>query len=464
MKTISAIKYMALGVAASWALMATSASASAQASYASNPRTDIAAPDSTRHHADEARRVRVLRGGRVAYLNGNEDERPSSDSVQTMLARFYMDQFRNARDPEAPYFTLMSKDANLAMGIGGVINLTGWFDWSGMVEGVDFNPYRIVMPRTPENLRNLSASASGTSIFISIMGRNTPVGDFRAYVEGGFVGYGGMDFTLKKAWFQIQDFTAGYANTTFSDPSAQPNVLNPVGANGKVDKANMLVRYMHTWRHRWSVAASVEFPSSHQGVQEGLTRKMRDYVPDFAVLGQYAWNRGMSHVRVAAILRQLNYRDLLTERNRHITGWGVHLSAVVRAGQRLTLYALGSVGQGIASYTADLWHGNYDLLPTPDQPGHLYAPTTVGATAGVKVDIAPRLSTTVCAATLRNHAKRTPIDASTYKYGQFLSANIVYYLMPRLQFGLEYLAGKRANYDGETGNVNRLQASAIFSF
>lgn len=439
-----------------------SSAASAQAAYPSNALTDVRAADSVRMPAEEQRRADVLRDSRVAHLGG-EGERPSRDSVQSMLARFYMDQFRNSQDPEAPYFTLMSKDANLAMGIGGVLNVTGWFDWNGMISGADFNPYRIVMPRTPEDMRNLSASLSGTSLFINIMGRHTPVGDFRAYVEGGFVGYGGMDFTLKKAYLQIQDFTIGYANTTFSDPAAQPNVLNPVGANGKVDKANVLVRYMHTWRNRWSVAGSVEFPSSHQQQAEGLTRKVRDYVPDVAALGQYAWDRGLSHVRLAAIVRDMAYTDVAAGQRRHVVGWGLHLSTVVHAGPVVTLYGLGSFGRGIASYTADLWHGDYDLLPDPDHAGRLYAPRTLGGTLGAKFQILPRLSTTVCAATLRNLAEGTP-GQGTYKYGQFLSANVVYYLMPRLQLGLEYLAGKRMNYGGEKGNVNRLQASAIFSF
>ena len=387
----------------------------------------------------------------------------SKDSVRSLIEAFYLDQFRNSQDPEAPYFTFMSKDANLAMGIGGVLNVTGWFDWNGMISGADFNPYRISMPRTPEDMRNLSASLSGTSLFINIMGRRSPVGDFRAYIEGGFVGYGGMDFTLKKAYIQIQDFTIGYANTTFSDPAAQPNVLNPVGANGKVDKANVLVRYMHTWRNRWSVAGSVEFPSSHQQQADGFTRKVRDYVPDVAALGQYAWDRGLSHVRVAAIVRDMAYTDVEAGCRRHVVGWGVHLSTVVHAGPVVKLYGLGSVGRGIASYTADLWHGDYDLLPDPDHAGRLYAPRTIGGTLGAKFQIHPRLSTTLCAATLRNLTEGTP-SAGTYKYGQFLSANVIYYIMPRLQLGLEYLAGKRVNCDGEKGNVNRLQASAIFSF
>ena len=357
----------------------------------------------------------------------------------------------------------MSKDANLAMGIGGTVDVRGWGDWNGMIDGSDFNTYDIPVPRDPLQRRQLGASVSGSSLFFNLMGRHTPIGDYRAYIEAGFDGYKNRGFKLKKAWFQIWDLTIGLAKTTFSDPAAQPEVLDGAGPNGKLDKSNILVRYMHTWRDSWTFAGSVEFPSSQPQVTDGETAKLHDYVPDFAAFGQYQWNRGMSHVRLAAIMRSIPYRDLISGRDRHVVGWGTQLSSMIRAGRAVTLYALGSVGKGIASYTGDLNNGDYDLLASPGHAGELYAPTTVSATAGVKVQITPKLSSTACLSTLRNFTRGSLTDDS-YKYGQYLAVNAAYDITPRLQAGVEYLAGKRKNFNGEAGNANRALATFIFSF
>ncbi len=157
-------------------------------SVASNDQTDVNAPDSVLLYPEEQQRADLLKRTKVIFINGEADERAHRDSVESMLARFYVDQFRNTQAPEAPYFTFMSKDANLAMGLGAVVKVRGWFDWNGMIDGASFNTYLINMPKTPETMKSLGASVAGTTIYFSVMGRHTPIGDYHAYIEGGFNG------------------------------------------------------------------------------------------------------------------------------------------------------------------------------------------------------------------------------------------------------------------------------------
>lgn len=423
------------------------------------------ASDSTKLYADEIMRKELLAHTKVIYLSNKKDNEPEvdNDSIESLIARFYSDQFRNSRDPEAPYFMFMSRDANLAMGIGGVMNVEGWFDWNGSIPGGKFTTYNIPMMKTPENWRSLGASASGTNLFFTIIGRNTKIGDFMAYIQGGFNGYGNSGFKLKKAWLQWRDFQVGLAPTTFSDPAAQPDVLDPEGSNGKLTRTNVLLRYMHTWKGRWTVAGSVEFPNSQPDVDDKLTSKCNDYVPDIAAFGQYQWDRGLSHVRVGGIIRTMTYQDLVTDRTHHQTGWGAMLSTVVQAGRMLQFTGQASVGQGISAYTGDLSNGNYDLLAIPDEAGRLYAPFVWSATVGVKATWMNNLTSTVALGTLRNFTKDgAPGDA--YHYGQYLAVNTIYKFTPRLQVGLEYLAGKRKNVNGDHSNANRLMALLTVSF
>ena len=424
-----------------------------------------ASNDSVKLYPDEALRKDLISRTKVIYIGGKDDSKADvdNDSIESLIARFYSDQFRNSRDPEAPYFMFMSRDANLAMGIGGVINVEGWFDWNGSVPGGQFDTYNIPMTKTPENWRDLGAGVSGTNLFFTIIGRNTRIGDFMAYIQGGFNGYHNSGFKLKKAWFQWRDFQVGLAPTTFSDPAAQPDVLDPAGADGRLDRSNVLVRYLHTWRQHWTFAGSVEFPSSQLSVDDQLTRKCNDYIPDVAAFGQYQWNRGLSHVRLGAILRTMSYHDLVSDRTHHQTGWGAMLSTMIQTGPWLQLLGQTSIGQGISSYTGDLSDGDYDLLGVPDNAGRLYAPTVWGGTIGLKVSWPGRFSSTIALSTLRNFVK-DGTEGDTYKYGQYLAVNTVYKITPRLQAGIEYLAGKRKNVNGDHSNANRLMALFTVSF
>lgn len=56
---------------------------------------------------------------------------PEADSIRNLIENYYYDQFRSFHDPHAPYFLFMSRDTQLAMGIGGVVRMRGYFDWGG---------------------------------------------------------------------------------------------------------------------------------------------------------------------------------------------------------------------------------------------------------------------------------------------------------------------------------------------
>ncbi len=448
---------LALSMAACMAASAVSPS------YPSSAATDVQASSAAALYPEEQQRAEVLQGAKTIFMGGGSAEGASRDSVLALMSRFYDDQFRHSQDPEAPMFTFLSNDANIAMGVGANLVLSGWYNWNGMIPGSDFSPYNIQIPKSPDNNRSLNGGASGTSLFFSLLGNHEKLGNFSVYVQGKFNGTGGKGFKLSKAWVQIRDFTAGLAKSTFSDPASEPDVLDPAGSNGVMSKTNVLVRYLKTFKGRWSVAGSVELPSSQPDVNDEHVNKVTDYVPDFAAFGQYQWNRGLSHVRLAGILRTMAYRDLTTGATHHVAGWGALLGTTVKIVSPLSFQGQVSVGQGITAYNGDLSNGDYDLLGKPGELGQLYAPTTLAATVGLKYYWMQNLTSTVALGTIRTYAKEGTFS-DTYKYGQYLAANLVWNITSRMQLGLEYLAGKRMNYDCSHGNANRLQALFVASF
>lgn len=390
-----------------------------------------------------------------------DGDRPDSDSVRSLVYNFYYDQFRNFQDPAAPYFLFMSKGADLAMGVGGMVRMRGYYDWAGAMPSSGFAPYLIPMQKNPLNDRQIGTSPAGTALFFRVIGRNKRLGIYQLYIEANFNGYQNRDFRLKKAYAEINDWTIGYANSTFSDPSALPPVIDAQGPNAKMSQTAVLVRWMHTWRDRWTVAASVESPEFSPETSSTVASRSQ-YIPNVAAFAQYSWGRS-EHIRLAGIVRQLPYRDLVNSTNHTIAGWGLQASAVFHPVEPITIYATVNGGKGYAGLGGDLLIGKYDLIADPDSPGLAYAPASWGYFAAVQYNIRPNLlvSTTI------GQARFLPskaISPDEYKYGIYSATNVIWNLTPRIQAGAELDLGMRKNFSGEHRWARRVGLLAAFSF
>lgn len=412
-----------------------------------------------------ARADRLMQDSKVIFVNSGSGVQVSNDTAVITISRFYYNQFRHAQDPLAPYFMFMSKDARMAMGIGGMIKMRGWFDWNGTVPSNNFSPSAIEIPKNPATPRRMGCTPASTGFFFTLLGHNTPIGSYMGYFEASFDGADKIEFKLQKAYFTLNDWTVGYATSTFSDPSAQVPTIDGAGPNGKVDRTNILVRYLKSFgRDRWSVGGSLEFPSSGIRDDGKNTEKGTDWLPDLAALGQYQWDSGLSHVRLSGLLRFLPYRDLLTQTNHTLVGWGLQLSAHIKVLPSVMVYGTTHIGQGHSSYTGDLGGGKIDLISNPASPGHLYTPTMFGFTTGVKYDFLPKFSATVGMARLGFHATKGGELPDNYRYGLYGIANVFWHISPRVESGIEYLIGERKNFSGAHASANRIEALFQLSF
>jgi hypothetical protein len=53
---------------------------------------------------------------------------------------------------------------------------------------------------------------------------------------------------------------------------------------------------------------------------------------------------------------------------------------------------------------------------------------------------------------------------STYRYGQYVAANVFYEPVNNCMVGFEYLYGNRHNVDGTSGNAHRVNAMIQYHF
>lgn len=383
------------------------------------------------------------------------------DSIQSLVNKFYYDQFRHFQDPAAPYFLFMSKDAQLAMGIGGCVRLRGYYDWGGAIPASGFAPYLIPMTPDPTRMRQFGTTPAGSTLFFKVIGRNKMLGDYQLYIEANFNGYQGRDFHLKKAYATVNEFTIGYANSTFSDPAALPPTVDAQGPANKISPTNLLVRWLHPFRKNWSVALSVETPEFHIAA-DSATKKCAEWLPDVAAFIQYQWSKSQ-HVRLSGILRTLSYRDMLTERNHNRVGWGLMLTSVFAPHPAWTVYANVSTGRGYESMGGDLQIGSYDLVARPGRPGEMYTPWGLGWNVALQYNIRPNLFVSANYSQSR-YLPQKPVDASEYKMGQVIAVNAFWNLTPRMQVGAEFDIGSRTDQIGARRWARRVGAMAQFSF
>ena len=428
----------------------------------SSALADNLPPDSVADFSLERQRVESMKNS-VHIIGPGAQDQTNVDSVKNLLNMFYYDQFRHYQDPRAPYFMFMSRGGSVSMGVGGVVRLRGFYDWNGSIPANGFVPYLIPIPKDPTSMRRLAANAAGTGLFFTIFGRNSKFGNYMAYFQADFSGYGYRDFKIKKAYITAGDWTAGLATSTFEDTGAEPQTIDGSGANGVTSHTAVLIRYMHSFKKKWTVAASVEFPESSTSADGVNTKACSDYLPDVAAFGQFQWAGGESHVRISGLLRTLTYRDLIKDRNYNIMGWATQLSTSIRVLPQLQLYGIASVGQGHESYTTDLSVGNFDLIPDSAEKGRLYAPTAVGYVLGAKYYFKPNIFSNLCLSEQRYYPHKNPGDGQ-YKYGLYGALNLYWDITSRFEVGMEYLAGKRMNFNGTHGSANRLTALMMLSF
>lgn len=392
-----------------------------------------------------------------------EGNNPHADSIRNLIENFYYDQFRSFQDPHAPYFLFMSRDTQLAMGIGGLVRMRGYFDWDGTTGTPGFSPYFIPTQRDELNRQKLGTTPAGTALFFRVIGRNKRLGDYQLYIEANFNGYQGRDFHLKKAYAILNDWTIGYAASTFGDGAAVPPTIDSNGPTMKMDATNVLIRYMHHFKKSGMyIAASVETPDmSIQADNEQVAARSL-FVPNFAAMVQYEWKTGQ-HVRLSGIARFLPYRDLITGRNHQQVGWGVQLSTVFRPVDPLTVYGTVNGGRSYSNFGGDFLLGKYDLVECRKCPGMLCTVPGWGYFFGLQYNFRPQIFMSATFGQGR-YLPCCGADGSDYKYGLYSALNFFWDVTPRIRFGGEVNVGKRQNFDGSHGWGRRIGALAQFSF
>lgn len=277
---------------------------------------------------------------------------------------------------------------------------------------------------------------------------------------------------LRKAWGQLGKFGAGQNNSSFMDIDVFPNTLEYWGPNGMVFFRNLQVRYSPIQGASFlNIALENPGASADQG-EYGDRVELDDIVAHFPVpdlTAQYRSAHDWGYVQLGGVLRYISWEDQVDDAfdfSGDATGWGLSLSSNIKVGKADVLRLQGVYGEGMQNYMND-------------------APVDIGIQNNFSDPVSPIIGVALPMWSMVAFYDRTWSDKWTSSFGgsyleidnsdgqspdafhsgTYLAANLIYYPVPNVLAGIEYIWGQRTNNsDGWTFDDNRVAVSFKYSF
>lgn len=386
------------------------------------------------------------------------------DTLKKSSAKVYNTLVGNApatpNSQDLPKFSIIGKDNKFYLSIGAQFKSTVNYDWGNPLSSPSsFTPSSITKA-TPGNSSNLDFTVQRSRLSFNFVGLPDTENQLGVYIALIF-NKGGNEYGVKinHAYAKYHGFTIGYTSTLFSDQTAIPYTIDAQSPNSTANFSNTVINFENHFQNNMKIGIGLEKPLCSITTNE-YTSTVSQLIPDIPAYIQYRWNKN-SHIRLSGILRNMKYRDIVTNSNSDVFGWGAKLSGILEL-HNFTFYYMGSYGKGMASYIEDNTGLNLDLVPSNITNGKLEATKSWGAYGAIQYNFSKRLFCTAIYSKIKN-SMNNYVDGSTlydnqYKQGQYAVANIIWSPNKYIQTGLEYLWGNRTNFDNTTHHNNRIMA------
>ncbi|HEX6137852.1 MAG TPA: DcaP family trimeric outer membrane transporter [Casimicrobiaceae bacterium] len=365
--------------------------------------------------------------------------------------------------------------SNTSVALGGYVKLDAVF--SNPSVGVDnagdlsLNPATIAVgPGAGDHEHNqVKFGARESRLFVKT---NTPTafGDLNTHVEFDFYGNDGNEsvsnshgLRLRHAYGTLGHFLAGQTWTNFMNPDALPETVDFGGPVGQIFDRQAQVRWTQSfgpgaWGSGGQWAIGLENPETVAQVPGGASfRADDDHVPDLT--GQVRFDTARGKFSVHGLVRQLRVDSgaAPTATDAKVGG-ALSIAAIVPTIGKDDLRFTASAGNGIGRYSNGFFP---DAIVGSD--GRLRLPEQWGWFAAYRHYWTDSLrSSLVLSMAGENNPEGAP--ANTEKATRSMHVNLIWSPVANSDFGLEYIYASRETEDGLAGHLNRLQASAKYSF
>lgn len=367
--------------------------------------------------------------------------------------------------PGMPRFSVIGKDQEFYLGIGGYIRGTLSYDLGNPIESpMYFITSAIPMDNAPGNRQLFQMSAASSNIFFNFVALPQTEDKVGAYVDFGFgEGLDRYGFSLKAAYLTYRNWIVGYTTSLFTDGAAAAQTIDQQGPNAMTFLFNTVIDYQRSFGRHWKFGIGAEYPSVNAtfGKEERLVNQR---LPDIPLYIQYTWKDGTGWLRFSALMRNMYYYNNLEGKDSHEMGIGFKLSGASPMGKKFTLFSQSVYGRGIASYVQDLQGLGLDMVPV--EGGGMEGVDVVASYLGLQYKINGKLSTSATFSEVKCFMPDNAVDlgGDVYHNAVYVVSNLIYRISPVLSTGVEYLWGSRKNRDGTFKQDNRIQMSLRVNF
>ena len=398
----------------------------------------------------------------ISALEANGQER---DTLVLKVLEENAPKYFNA--PGMPRFSVIGKEQEFYLGIGGYIRGTLSYDLGNPIESpVYFVTNAIPMDNPPGNGSLFQMSAASSNLFFNFVALPQTKYKVGAYVDFGFgEGLDGYGFSLKTAYLTFRNWIVGYNTSLFTDGAAAAQTIDQQGPNAMTFLFNTVVDYQKTLGKHWKIGVGAEFPSVNATYGE-YSRKVNQRLPDIPFYVQYSWKEGKGWLRFSGLLRNMYYYNDVAQGVGYEPGIGFKLSGASPFGKKFTLFSQSVYGRGIASYVQDLQGLGMDMVPLADGSGKMEGIDVVGSYIGLQYMVNSKFSTSATFSEVKCFLPDNAEDlgGGVYKNAVYFVGNVIYRISPVLSTGVEYLWGSRRNMDDTFRQDTRLQMSLRVNF
>ena len=367
----------------------------------------------------------------------------------------------NPNIKDVPRFTLVGKDSKFYLGMGANVKIVGDFDWGSPISNPNiFAPKDIPMTTSQGDRSQTLFSVGQSNIywnFVALPGTKNQLGLFFDVI---FLGNSSKPvIEIHHLYMKYRGFTAGYVVSTFTDLKSEPKSIDFGGPNAMtlVRHPNIYYTYNFGKDKMWTAQLGLDMPDVASFTLGNIAHKINQRMPDIPLFIQRSWADRKGWLRASAIFRDLQYRAShgVVDGNSGKFGWGVKLDGKTPIIGGLSAAWQGVYGKGIASYIQDLKDEGLDLAPNAANTKIESVPVW-GAYGSLEYAFGKCGFINFTYSQVRSYADNFNGNSDLYKYGQYLTSNLIFNVSSFAQVGVEYLWGKRANYNGMKQHDNRV--------
>lgn len=394
------------------------------------------------------------------------------------------DRQSEPQNTSVPRFALRSTNNKFIFAIGGHINpILGYDLGNDLYEqdgaGLSFVTSQIPVPALKGAKSDFFINPLNTQIDFQIVGFGGTANAITAYIK---IGTNNNDphIKLKRAYISYRGFTAGQVQTLMQDGDAvQPPTIDPQGPSGEIGTTVYELNYRSPSYNGFRWGAAVSKPSyyssngiylghdhpTYRGEQVVSVSNVSQAAPDVPAFVEYG--RDGNRVRLSAMLRCFKYRDVVNDKLRYILGYGVALTGNLQPCDAVKFYYQAAYGKGIGAYIQDIAGMPLSFIPSDNEIGHMQASPMMGINFGFTFKLSKKWSINIMGSEariwkVRNYSTATA-DSPNYKYGLYAAGNVFYDITPYLQWGMEYVWGRRMTWDKGGANDSRIQTQIKFT-